>query len=721
MRARKYTQIGTRMRLFFLLLFASAAAAESDQLFADLEKVSRIDQKLRDRLPLIINYQLQGGYFAMPSARSYDAGMFGIGYASVPPYRIGSLAFQFFDRLETTGNYWVYHGMPDGCFGHLGFGDVADRAANVKFLFLKREDGGEMIPNVALGWNDFLGSCHFSSFYLAATQEVLPYNLEASLGWGNGRIQGFFGGLAWTPFRKVSKFWKDLSLVAEYDANDYDKHPFEHDRGRTVKSRINGGLQLKLWDLFHLSTSSIRGEEWAAAASIHYNLGSSKGLFPKIYDVPIYSHPIDTQPLGLLRKREEMAQEFAFAFKEQGLDLYSLYLVPGSQDALWMKVINVRYREENEVRRRLEHILASLTPSDMRSVTVVLEADGLVEHEYRFCVRELKRYAEKHLGEEEFRIVAPMQEASSTPSCYDAAQLYRRSKAIWLLTFRPWLNTFFGNSTGKFKYETGFVLGPEGYLFDQIYYCLNISITALSSVKGLADRDFHNPSRIINVRTDTIKYHQSGSFHVDQAYLQKSWNWKKGWFTRLAGGYFETAYAGAALEMLYYPVRCNWALGFEAAVLGKRGYYGLGFQGVRKLTDDDRYVMFPYTGLQYFVDLYYDYKPLSIDFRIRAGQFLARDKGIRIEGGRTFTSGLRVGLWYTLTNGGDIVNNHRYYDKGFSISMPLDLFLNKSSRTRITYAMAAWLRDVGAIAATGKPLYQTLYWERYNYTNRSEH
>ncbi len=159
----------------------------------------------------------------------------------------------------------------------------------------------------------------------------------------------------------------------------------------------------------------------------------------------------------------------------------------------------------------------------------------------------------------------------------------------------------------------------------------------------------------------------------------------------------------------------NWAFGFEGATLLKREYFGMGFQHkIRKLTDDGvKY--FPYVGLQYFVNFYYQYKPLNIDFKFMAGQFLARDKGIRIEGGRTFQSGLRVGLWYTLTNANDVVNSSRYYDKGFSITMPLDIFMNQTSRTRIGYAMAAWLRDCGAIAATGKTLYPTLYWERYNY------
>ena len=686
------------------------------QLFQDLELVRMIDKQVHDRLPLIVNYQLQGGYFTMPSARTFDAGVLGFGYSYVPPYNIWNLGFQFFDHIEATGNYWVFRGVPECNFGHKGFGDDAERAANVKFILLRKKDGFSFLPDFALGWNDFLGTCRFNSFYVVATQEFLDYNFEATLGWGRGRIQGFYGGLAWTPFRHSKYFWKNLTLAAEYDANNYRRHGPEHQSGRIVKSRINAGAQLKLGDWFRFSASSIRGDDWAASGAIEYDLGSSSGFFPKIYDPPAYSSPVDTQPIGLLRTRDELAQEIAYALKDQGFDLYSLYLIPEERgkDRLWMKIINVRYREEGEVRRRIELVLASLAPSNVTTITVVTEADGVPSQEYRFRLEDLKRYKAGRMGEDEFRIIAPLREASSRPSEYEAALLYQRSKPIWILTFRPWLRSFFGSNKGKYKYEVGFSLGPDGYLFNEIYYSLYGSYTAFSSTQNISDRDSNNPSHIINVRTDSLRYNQASSFHLDQAFVQKSWNWGGGWLSRLALGYFETAYGGIATETLYYPVNFNWAIGFQAATLWKRKYYGIGFaRKIRKLTNDG-YQYFPYTGLQYFVDFYYEYKPYNLDFKISAGQFLARDKGIRIEGSRTFLSGLRVGLWYTYTNGNDVIGGRRYYDKGFYISMPLDFFLNKSSRTRISYAMSAWLRDIGAQGATGKPLYPTLYWERYN-------
>lgn len=688
----------------------------ASQLFRDLKKVQQIDNTLHDSLPLILNYQLQGGYFAMPSARAYKAGTLGFGYAYVPPYNIWSLAFNFFDHVETTGNYWIYRKLLDGNFGHLGFGDYAERAANVKFVLMRKEDGFPFLPDVAIGLNDFFGSQRFSSFYVVVTKEFLDLHLETTFGWGNGRIHGFYGGFAWSPWHRADHFLKGFTFAAEYDANNYRRSSGEHPKGREVKNRVNAGMQLDLWDLIRLSGSTIRGTEWAGSVALHYNLGASKGLFPKIYDIPVYTAPIDTEPLGILRTRQELAQEFAYAFKEQGFDLYSLFFTPGKQDCLWMKVVNVRYREEKEVRRRIEAVLAALTPSHIAHVTIVMEADGVSEHEYRFRVQDLYRYGEGKMGDGEFEIIAPLREASSTPSVYESALLYHRHKRIWMLTFRPWLKTFFGSSRGKFKYEAGFSLGPEGYLCDQIYYSIYGSYTAFASTQNMDSvQDFLNPSRIINVRTDSLRYHQASSFHLDQAFLQKSVNWGNGLFSRLAAGYFETAYAGIALEHLYYPVNVNWALGVQAATLLKREYFGLGFQRkIRKLTvKGAKY--FSYLGLQYFADFYYRYHPLNVDFKISAGQFLARDKGIRIEGGRTFQSGLRLGLWYTLTNANDVVNGERYYDKGFSVTMPLDLFMNQTSRTRTGYAMSAWLRDCGAVAATGKTLYPTLYWERYNY------
>ncbi len=191
---------------------------------------------------------------------------------------------------------------------------------------------------------------------------------------------------------------------------------------------------------------------------------------------------------------------------------------------------------------------------------------------------------------------------------------------------------------------------------------------------------------------------------------------KRGWYGRVALGYFEPAYGGIAAEFLYYPAHQNWAIGLEAAGVLKRKYHGLGFTTeVRKFKRfTPEFVHF--IGYQYFLDLYYDFKPLQLDFKVSIGKFLARDVGARFELGRYYPSGLRFSVWYDWTNAHDNVNGSRYRNKGIAFVIPLDMFLTKSSRTMIGYALSVWLRDTGARADTGKRLLPTLNEERESFS-----
>lgn len=689
--------------------------SEVAELFNNLSIVKKINHQLEEQLPLIYNYTMIMGYYNMPSARMAEAGVTALGFSYLPPYNIYGLNFQMFENIELVGNYRVLKGITESGFGHLGYGDDTDRSASVKFALYQQNKGLKYLPSIALGFDDFYGSRRFYSFYVCATQELLDYDLELTLGFGKGRIKGFFGGVAWTPFRKFSnRFFKELSLVAEYDAIDYKNYKHEHPNGRDVKIPINLGISWNFFNFLQVKASSVRGKELAASASIYYNLGTTKGFFPKVDNAPFYTSPVNEEPIGHLRSVNEFTQELVYAFCEQGLNLYAVYLDKGVQkDTLWLKVINTRYREELQVRDRIQNLLATLIPPNIHATTVVIEADGIPTQAYFFRTAELEKFREGKIGDYELQALSPVIEASSPPRGSDL--LYRRKKDIWTFTFRPRVITFFGSTTGKIKYTFGLIAGPEGYLFDEIYYKTQFSYNLKSSLCNVGDIDVYNTSKLLNVRSDSIRYFKSNTLSVDQAYIQKGTNVGRGWFARAAGGYFEPAYGGAALETLYYPVDSNWAFGVEGAGVLKRNYTGLGFTTkVRKFNDQNVPEYVHYIGYQYFFDIYYEYKPLCLDFRISVGQFLARDKGVSFDLSRYYPSGMRFGIWYTLTNGRDIVNGKIYHDKGIAFSIPFDFFLRKSSRSMLGYAMSAWLRDVGARAATGKRLYPTIQREREN-------
>lgn len=649
----------------------------------------------------------------MPSGRVAQEGVAGLGGARAHPYNIYGLNFQYFDRIELALNYRVYTGVIEGNFGHEGFGDDAERVANGKLVLNLPADGFPAFPSFAIGADDFIGTKRFNSQYVVMTKEWLAANLETTLGWGRKRFKGFFGGIAWTPLRKFDiPLLQDVTLLAEYDAIDYKNHPYEHPKGRDVSSRINAGIAYVAGDLFQLSVSSLRGRHLGASASLRYPLGTTEGFIKKTQDPLLYRSPIDTEPLGMIRPKKEFAHELGYALGAQRIDLYTVRIT--ADNTLWIKIVNNAYREETVMRERLQRILAALTPSDITQVIVVDEADGIPAQAYIFRTEDLYRYRQKEIGKHEMEALSPLRNVIPAP--HHSELLYHRTKATWAFTMQPRFLSFFGSSTGKFKYNVGVIARPEGYLFDEIYYDIQVGYQIKSSAYSVKDVDRLNPSQLPNVRTDTIKYFQTNTFDLEMAYLQKSFNLGGGWFFRLAGGYFEAAYGGLATELLFYPLGLSgdscWALGFEEATLLKRRYQGLGFtRKIRRLKGNTpTYEHF--IGVQYFFDLYYTLKPWNLDLKMMIGQFLAKDRGVRFEMTRWFPSGLNVSLWYTITNGHDKLNGNTYYDKGFAFGIPLDFFLRRSSRTYAGYAMSAWLRDIGAFADTGKQLYNTLRLER---------
>lgn len=691
------------------------ANKEVRELFQNLATVKKINHDIHKQLPLIYSYPMIAGYFNMPSARMAKAGNTTLGFSYLPPYNIYGLNFQMFNNIEFAGSYRVFKGVLESGFGAQGYGDDTDRCASVKFALYQQNRGLKYLPSIALGFDDFYGSRRFYSMYLCATEQLIDQGLELTLGWSKGRINGFFGGIAWSPFKQSAiKGLRDFTFIAEYDAIDYKNHKNEHPKGRESNFPINVGFSWNLLDFLQVKASTLRGKKIAASAVLTYNLGSTKGFFPKVDNPAFYTSPVNDQPIGHLRTESELAQELAYIFGEQGLNLYLAYLdTENGRNTLWLKVINDKYREELQVRDRIQHLLATVIPSNVISTTVVVETDGIPTQSYFFRTADLEKFREGLIGDQELQALSPIQEATGPP--VSSSLLYRRKKDAWMFTFRPRIITFFGSTTGKIKYTLGFVGGPEGYIFNDIYYKVQMSFNMKTSLTDVGDRDVYNTSRLINVRSDSVCYFKSSRFTVEQAYLQKGYNVGRGWFTRIAGGYFEPAYMGVAFEALYYPVESNWAFGIEGAGVLKRNYQGLGFTTkVRKFDAKDCPEYVHYIGYQYFFDIYYEYKPWNLDFKVMIGQFLARDKGARFEIGRYYPSGMKFSIWYTITDGGDRVNYKRYYDKGVAFSIPFDFFLRKSSKSMLGYAVSAWLRDVGAVACTGNLLYPTVQKERQN-------
>ncbi|NGX61772.1 MAG: hypothetical protein K940chlam9_01261 [Chlamydiae bacterium] len=711
-------------RYFLLLLLLVSAVLRAEQsvnsLMEALEVAAYWDYKLEERFPLTYNHLLSTGYFVTPSARMSEDGEFGGGVAYAPPYLNINGRIQPFPFLELTANYRIFRGVEDPGLSPHGFGDYADRGANFKFGLLWPEVFDYCFPGIAFGMDDFMGSCKFTTYYIVGTQVWKRFGLEMSLGWGRGRYadgpsKGVFGGINWLPFYHRNYKWtKGISLAAEFDPTKYEDPEIEpHPKGRSTKSPVNFGLKYNLCDLIEVSASYIRGEEFAVSGSLHCNLGKTEGFLPKLDDPLPYRAPVDRQPLGCYRPESVMIQNLNYALLDQGFQLISAWMEESCLGPrLTISLINRCYRHEHVYRERLQCLLASLTPSNIEEVVVIIESYGLPCQKYVYPRELLLEYVAHTIFPHEFHLVTPRQEA--TLCCNETRhQIFHRRYELWRCHISPRFETFFGSAAGKFKYDLGIKANFEGFLPYQWYYEVEPSFTVLSDIHHLADFDFYHPSQILNVASDYIRYRQQSSFTWDRLYLQKSWNFGRSCFGRISGGYFQVNYGGIAGEALFYPANANFAVGLEGAVVKKRNYSGLGFQSTLRKFEGGKPVWVSYSTLQqYFLSFYLDYAPLQIFTKLSVGQFLARDKGVRLEATRYFDNGFRITGWITYTDAGDKIHGENYYDRGVAIEIPFDFFYKRSCKRVWSYGMAAWLRDAGYSTTTGIPLFDTLNQER---------
>lgn len=683
-----------------------------------LKKAKQIDNAVyHNRPPNTYNNQGMGGYFAMPSARSPETGDIHLGFVNTPPYQNSNLSLSVFRFLQLGATYHLFKGVPDTFLGP-GFGDVADRSANFKLVFLRPEDSAYLLPGVAFGIDDCLGTQAFRSEYLVATYVYRPLQLELSLGYGRKRINGFFGGVAVSPFHKTSfQPLHGLTLMAEYDATDYTNPTFEPSPlGREVKTRLNVGLQYRIFNLLNVHLNTIRGKKIAVGFSLSYNFGNSKGLVSKFKNKALYRGPHNKEPVGAIRTHSAFGKDLAKALRDQGVGLFRarIFVDKNNVKRLYIRVVNKKYRSQQEVKSRIARVLSNLLPGNIESVVVQLDSDTIPVVQYTYTKGSLEALKSCEMSARELSLITKEQNISPFPKG-PFKSVWEGKRETLSIIYKPFVNFFVGSASGKVKYNTSLILGPSGYIANKVFYKVMIGFHVVDNFANPRGVDKVNPSQIINVRSDSILYYRSEKPYVEKAYLQKNFNIAPGWFGRVAAGYFEIAYAGFAGEVLLYPARSNWAVGFEGAVVKKRKYNGLGLTNYIR-----RFVGFTPTqerflGTQYFCNLYYDIASLSLEGHLRLGQFLAKDWGGVLTLTRYFPSGVRLSAWYGITDVKDIINGKRYNQIGVRVSVPLDLFLPTSSKSRIGTGGTAWLRDNAAVSDTGSPLYGIVRKERRNH------
>jgi Exopolysaccharide biosynthesis protein YbjH len=189
-------------------------------------------------------------------------------------------------------------------------------------------------------------------------------------------------------------------------------------------------------------------------------------------------------------------------------------------------------------------------------------------------------------------------------------------------------------------------------------------------------------SLLPHVRSDFLQYFTKGKNGI--AFLGAGYEFRvsRNVFANIRAGYLESMFAGVGGEVLWRPEGQRWALGADLYEVQQRDFDRLfGLQHYRVATGH--------------VSLYYDSPWYDLNFAVRAGQYLAGDRGLTVEATRRFDTGIEIGAFFTKTNVPALQFGEGSFDKGIIIRIPLNWALPLDTQSQIGLDLRPVQRDGG--------------------------
>jgi len=189
-------------------------------------------------------------------------------------------------------------------------------------------------------------------------------------------------------------------------------------------------------------------------------------------------------------------------------------------------------------------------------------------------------------------------------------------------------------------------------------------------------------SSLPHVRSDFLKYFSKGKTGIGDLEADYRFRLSPTIFARLRTGYLESMFAGAGGEILWRPENARWALGADIYQVWQRDFDRLfGLQHYHQTTGH--------------VSLYYDSPWYNLDFELRAGQYLAGDRGVTLQITRRFSTGVEIGAFVTKTNVSAEQFGEGSFDKGIIIRIPLGWVAPLETQSQIAMDLRPVQRDGG--------------------------
>ena len=654
----------------------------------------------------------QSGYINMPNAHVEPDGTFSIGYSYDQPYGELWATSTVLPFLQVTGRYVSISGVKAfaDAEGKSDYGRNKDKVFDGKFQVVAEN---VWRPAISFGITDVLGTQLFKGHYLVASKNFgSANNIEVSVGRGWRRPEGAFAGARWSPLAVPN-----LALVAEYDANNYrkDANAADTDAGKRRKGPALG-IEYR-WGWLGAQIARHRNH-FSANAYVTIPL-SEREFLPKLKE-PVVFQQKDAPARASVADWQRDGRAAAALMQALAKQDFKNIRVELDADVLKLTLTNNRISNLGRAIGRASRTALAFAPAGTRSFLIAYTKNeqpvatyefmnlyvlsdylgGLVDRD-RFLQTVIVRAA---TPADRIDINRPAMLAGLNEDVGIGVDVGRDGNIVQVRSedreanrFRiaPKLGLFFNDPSGALRYEIDAAANYDRRLGSGLYLNGAVSANIIETVSGVTQK---SNSLLPHVRTDIAEYKRGSRFKLNKLMINKYAMPAENWYGRLSGGLYEEMYRGAGGQLLYVPKDSRWAADLSVDALQQRGFKGL-------FDARDYRTVTALGALHYRL-------PADITVTARAGRFLAKDTGVRLEFKRRFFSGMEIGAWYTKTNGKDTTSpgtpTNPYNDKGVFVSLALNTMLLTDTQASANIAISPWTRDVGQMVASPGDLYDMI-------------
>jgi len=652
----------------------------------------------------------QTGLINMPDARIDEEGTLRFGVSYMQPYGALWSSVSFFSWLEMSARYTSidnvegFPGRPDA-----DYGDYKDKAFDAKVRLLKES---RYLPQITIGVQDFFGTQVFKSQFITLNKQFGEFDL--TLGYGDDRIDGVFGGIRYSP--NALKGW---SFLAEHDANDYQNDFKSELSGANNRGKFSLGVNYR-WGWLGTQLSYQEGDEWGILGYVAIPL-QKRDFVPKLDEPKPYSQTVIRPTLEEWRQNPKYSADLIRALETQQYKNVRVFLTGTN---LELGVATARISLIGKAVGRAVRTALLMSPIGTQSIKVTyytLKDEPVLSYSFnnldkldeffsgKLTYGELINYMTVEYASPE--IAKQLEDSKVIPSkAIDNPQddfkvqqsdqghivtLEKTDAHLNSFQFVPFnLGIFFNDPSGAFKYDWFVTADYQRFLGKGWFFNMALAASVLENVS-----DVTQPSNSLlpHVRSDVALYKREKGAKINNMLVNKYLIIKPRLYARFSLGLYEEMFGGTGGQVLYLPKDQNWAIDLAVDWLRQRDYNGgFGF--------------LDYDTTTAIASLHYRVKDLGLNFTLRAGRFLAKDTGARFEVSRRFRSGIKVGAWYTYTNGDDITTpgspDDPYQDKGLFMQIPLNVLLTRDTRAVRDMSIRPWTRDGGQMVISPGDMYE---------------